>query len=131
MGACTGDLAIIAALGDFVFMVRNTSYMHVMPPPIGSNNQEIGDPWNVHAKFSGCCDVIADNDEECLSKCGQLLSYLPQNNMPFLTDLRQNIRLSLTIVGENERNVPVSGRFLDNIGNICSQRCTENGQQED
>jgi acetyl-CoA carboxylase carboxyltransferase component len=81
MGTCTGDLAIVAALGDFVFMVKNTSYMHLMPPPPGVTHQEIGDAWNVHARLSGCCDVIADNEEECLLKCRQLLGYLPQNNM--------------------------------------------------
>jgi propionyl-CoA carboxylase beta chain len=35
MGPCTSDLAIIAALGDFTFMVKNTSYMHLSPPPPG------------------------------------------------------------------------------------------------
>jgi acetyl-CoA carboxylase carboxyltransferase component len=81
MGPCTSDLAIIAALADFVFMVKNTSYMHLMSPPQGATDHEIGDAWNVHAKLSGCCDVLADNDDECLLKCRQLLSYLPPNNM--------------------------------------------------
>ena len=81
MGPCTSDLAIIAALGDFTFMVKNTSYMHLMAPPPGTTNQEIGDPLNVHARLTGCCHVIVDNDEECISKCRQLLSYLPLNNM--------------------------------------------------
>jgi acetyl-CoA carboxylase carboxyltransferase component len=81
MGSCRSDMAIIAALGDFVFMVKNTSHMHLMPPPSGSTCQEIGDSLNVHARLSGCCDVIAGNDDECLLKCRQLLSYLPTNNM--------------------------------------------------
>jgi len=81
MGPCTSDLAIIAALGDFVFMVKNTSYMHLMSPPQGATDHEIGDAWNVHAKLSGCCDVLAENDDECLLKCRELLSYLPLNNM--------------------------------------------------
>jgi len=80
MGQCTGELAIIAGLGDFLFMVRNTSYMHLMPSPPGITGQSLGDPWNVHAKVSGCCDVIAENDEDCLLKCRQLLSYLPSHN---------------------------------------------------
>lgn len=80
MGPCTGDLALVAAMGDFVFMTRNTSYMHLMPPPPSTNGQELGSPWDNHAKLSGCCDVIVDNDEECLQKCQQLLSYLPLNN---------------------------------------------------
>ncbi len=80
MGSCTGDLALVASLSDFVFMVRNTSYMHLASPPAGITPQELGDPWNVHAKISGCCDVICDDEEDCLKKCRQLLSFLPLNN---------------------------------------------------
>jgi len=80
LGSCSSDMAIIAALGDFIFMVRDKSNMHLMPPPPGTKDQEIGDSFNVHAKLSGCCDVLTKDDEECLLKCRQLLSYLPQNN---------------------------------------------------
>ncbi len=81
MGPCAADMAIIAALADFVFMVRNTSYMHLMAQPHGATSQDIGDPLNVHAMLTGCCDVLCDNEDDCLLKCKQLLSYLPQNNM--------------------------------------------------
>ena len=80
MGPCTGELAVVAGLGDFIFMVRNTSYMHIAPPPPGMTSQQLGDAWNIHAKVTGFCDVIAENDEDCLQKCCQLLSYLPLNN---------------------------------------------------
>ncbi len=80
MGPCTGDLALIASLSDFVFMVRGASYMHLAPPPAGITSEELGDAWNVHTKISGCCDVICDDEEDCLKKCRQLLSYLPLNN---------------------------------------------------
>ncbi|MFC2051874.1 acyl-CoA carboxylase subunit beta [Chloroflexota bacterium] len=81
MGQCSGELSIVAGLADFVFMVRNTSYMHIAPPPPGMSNQELGDAWNIHAKVTGCCDVLADDDGDCLQKCRQLLSFLPLNNM--------------------------------------------------
>lgn len=80
MGPCTGEVAIIAGLGDFTFMVKNTSYMHLAPPPAGVDSQTLGDPWNVHAKFTGCCDVLAENEDDCLQKCRQLMSYLPSSN---------------------------------------------------
>jgi acetyl-CoA carboxylase carboxyltransferase component len=80
MGQCTGELAIVAGLADFILMVRKTSYMYLMPPSIGMTDQQIGDAWNVHAKSTGVCDVLAENDEDCLKKCRQLLSYLPLNN---------------------------------------------------
>ncbi len=81
MGECTGELSIVAGLADFVFMVRNTSYMYLAPPPAGITGEELGDAWNVHAKSTGCCDVLAESDEDCLQKCRQLLSFLPQHNM--------------------------------------------------
>ncbi|MFC1862250.1 acyl-CoA carboxylase subunit beta [Chloroflexota bacterium] len=80
MGPCTGDLALIASLSDFVFMVRNTSYMHLSAPPPGVTSEELGDPWNIHAKVTGSCDVICDSEEDCLAKCRQLLGFLPLNN---------------------------------------------------
>lgn len=81
MGPCTGDLSIIAALGDFVFMVKGSSYMYLTSPSSDVNNQDLGDPWNFHAKLTGCCHVLVDNEDDCLLKCRQLLGYLPQNNM--------------------------------------------------
>ena len=80
MGQCTDEMAIIANLSDFVFMVRNTSYMHLAPPPPGIDSQTLGDPWKVQARV-GPCDVLAENEEDCLLKCRQLLSYLPSNNV--------------------------------------------------
>lgn len=80
MGQCTGELAIIAELGDLVFMVRNTSYMHLMPPLEGISGEQLGDAWNIQAKV-GSCDVLAENEEDCLLKCRQLLGYLPSSNM--------------------------------------------------
>ena len=80
MGPCTGDMSLIASLSDFRFMVRDTSYMHLSQPPPGVTSQEMGDALNVHAKTTGSCDVICDNEDDCLNKCRQLLSYLPLNN---------------------------------------------------
>jgi acetyl-CoA carboxylase carboxyltransferase component len=79
MGPCVGGMAICALLADFVFLVRKTSYMHVAPPPEGKRGEEVGEAW-MHAKKTGCYDVFADDDEDCLRKCKQLLGYLPQHN---------------------------------------------------
>ncbi|MBI2846692.1 MAG: methylmalonyl-CoA carboxyltransferase [Chloroflexi bacterium] len=80
MGPCAGDMSIVAGLSDFIFMVRGTSYMHLAPPPDGTSGEQLGDAWNVHAKVSGSCDVLAENEDDCLKRCRELLSYLPQNN---------------------------------------------------
>jgi acetyl-CoA carboxylase carboxyltransferase component len=79
MGACKGEMAIIAGLGDFLFMVQDTSYMHLMPPPLEITAMSLGDPKNTHHKV-GSCDVLARNEEDCLLKCRELLSYLPSHN---------------------------------------------------
>ncbi len=79
MGPCTGELSLIAGLSDFVFMVRNSSFLHLMPPFPTADSPRIGDPW-VQASITGCCDVLAENEEDCLQKCRQLLSYLPSHN---------------------------------------------------
>ena len=76
MGPCIGAAAISAQLSDFVFMVRNTSYACVYPP---DNAKEIGDAW-ISTKNTAECDIIAQNDEECLSKARELVGLLPQNN---------------------------------------------------
>lgn len=79
MGPCVGEMAIVSALSDFVFMTKKTSYVCIAPPPQGKTAVEVGDS-SVHAKKTGCCDVLAKNDEECIDNCRQLLSYLPANN---------------------------------------------------
>ncbi len=82
MGPCTGEVAVVANLSDFVFMVRNTSYMHLMPPPPSTTSQDIGDPWKVQAK-NGVCDVLCQDEADCLAKCRQLLSYLPASSQEY------------------------------------------------
>jgi len=79
MGPCVGEMAISACMADFVFMVRGTSFMHVAPTPEGTTDEEAGDPL-VHAQNTGCCDILAEDDLECLQSCRELLSYLPSNN---------------------------------------------------
>ena len=79
MGPCVGPATLSALLADFVFMVRNTSYALVSPPPPGANLYEIGGA-DIHAKSSGCCDVLADKDEDCIDKVRELLDLLPLNN---------------------------------------------------
>jgi len=83
MGNCKGIAAISARLADFVFMVKDTSFMHAAPTPgigdMSAGSETIGDA-SMHARQSGCCDVLADSDEECLEKCKLLLGLLPTNN---------------------------------------------------
>ncbi len=79
MGPCKGAAAISAQLSDFIFMVRDSSYACVSRPPDGSTREEMGAAVK-HFKKTGSCDVLAENDEECIQKARELLTLLPSNN---------------------------------------------------
>ena len=79
MGPCKGAAAISAQLSDFVFMVRDGSYACAAKPPDGTSMEERG-AAATHFRKTGCCDVLAENDEECIQKARELLDLLPLNN---------------------------------------------------
>jgi acetyl-CoA carboxylase carboxyltransferase component len=86
MGPCAAGSAYSPLLSDFVFMVRETSHMYLASPTliqaatsIVTTEDEIGGA-DMHGSISGCCDVIAENDKDCLEKAKKLLGYLPPNN---------------------------------------------------
>lgn len=86
LGPCGGGASYSPALTDFIFMTKGTSFMYIAGPALTYSvtskkytDEELGGP-GVHSKISGCCDVVAENDEDCLNKCRILLSYLPYNN---------------------------------------------------
>jgi acetyl-CoA/propionyl-CoA carboxylase len=71
--------ALSAMLSDFVLMVKDTSDMRIASFSEEADEDENGAAW-MHAKNSGCCDLIAENDEDCLKQCRDLLGFLPSNN---------------------------------------------------
>jgi acetyl-CoA carboxylase carboxyltransferase component len=87
MGPCAGGAVYSPALTDFIFMVRNSSYMFVTGPEVVKtvtheevSFEELGGA-TVHAETSGVCHVVADSEADTLYLIRKLLSYLPQNNM--------------------------------------------------
>jgi acetyl-CoA carboxylase carboxyltransferase component len=87
MGPCAGGAVYSPALTDFIFMVRNSSYMFVTGPDVVKSVthedvsfEELGGA-EVHASTSGVCHYVADSEADCLGLIRVLLSYLPQNNM--------------------------------------------------
>lgn len=87
MGPCAGGAVYSPALTDFIFMVRNSSYMFVTGPDVVKTVtheevtfEQLGGA-SVHAEQSGVCHVAADNEADTLYMIRMLLSYLPQNNM--------------------------------------------------
>ena len=87
MGPCAGGAVYSPALTDFIFMVRNSSYMFVTGPDVVKTVthedvtfEQLGGA-DVHASTSGVSHLVADSEADCLYMIRVLLSYLPQNNM--------------------------------------------------
>jgi propionyl-CoA carboxylase beta chain len=87
MGPCAGGAVYSPAITDFIFMVRNSSYMFITGPDVVKavtheevSFEELGGAA-VHSEQSGVCHVASDSEGECLLRVRRLLSYLPQNNM--------------------------------------------------
>ncbi|MDY6820002.1 MAG: acyl-CoA carboxylase subunit beta [Deferribacterota bacterium] len=87
MGPCAGGAVYSPALTDFIFMVKDTSYMFITGPDVVKTvtneivtKDELGGAVTHNTK-SGVAHFIADNDEECLLKIRELLSFLPSNNL--------------------------------------------------
>lgn len=79
MGLCVGGAALSAMLSDFTFMTKDTSCMYLVPPSPNVNIQDWGGA-RIHSSVNGNCDVLAENDEDCLQGCRDLLGILPLNN---------------------------------------------------
>lgn len=87
MGPCAGGAVYSPAITDFVFMVKNTSYMFITGPDVIKavtgeevTFEKLGGAM-AHNSTSGCAHFATENDEDCLMKIRKLLSFLPQNNM--------------------------------------------------
>jgi acetyl-CoA carboxylase carboxyltransferase component len=87
MGPCAGGAVYSPALTDFVFMVKDTSYMFVTGPDVvravtheDVTFEELGGAMT-HNTLSGVSHVAANSEEDGMFLVRELLGYLPQNNM--------------------------------------------------
>jgi len=85
MGPTAGGAVYSPALTDWIFMVKNTSYMYITGPEvikavIGEEvtQEQLGGAM-AHASKSGVCHVVTENDTDCIDKIKMLLSYLPDS----------------------------------------------------
>ena len=86
MGPCAGGDVYSPAMTDFIFMVKDTSYMFVTGPDVVKTvtnevvtAEELGGA-SVHSAKSGVADGAFDNDVECLLQMRRLIDFLPANN---------------------------------------------------
>ena len=85
MGPTAGGAVYSPALTDWIFMVKNTSYMYITGPEvikavIGEEvtQEDLGGAV-AHASKSGVCHVVTENETDCIDKIKALLSYLPDS----------------------------------------------------
>ena len=86
MGPCAGGAVYSPAMTDFIFMVRDTSYMFVTGPDVVKtviqeevSQEELGGAVT-HTAKSGVADLAFDNDLETLAQVRRLFQFLPLSN---------------------------------------------------
>lgn len=86
MGPCAGGAVYSPAMTDFIFMVKDTSYMFVTGPDVVKTvtnetvtAEELGGA-STHAKKSSVADGAFENDVEALAEVRRLVDFLPLNN---------------------------------------------------
>lgn len=85
MGPCAAGTAYIPGLADFVPMVKGRGSMalagpHLVRAAVGEDvtQEELGGS-RVHCRKSGVGDLEVADDEECILRIKQYLSYMPQH----------------------------------------------------
>lgn len=117
MGPCAGGAVYSPAITDFIFMVKETSYMFITGPDVIKtvtheevSKEELGGAMT-HNRESGCAHFACSDDEECLLMLRELFSFIPLNNMedPPLAECHDDINRSepgLASIIPEDPNVP-------------------------
>jgi len=86
MGPCAGGAVYSPAMTDFIFMVKDTSYMFVTGPEVVKTvtheevtAEELGGAIS-HTSKSGVADRAFENDIEAMLATRRFFNYLPLNN---------------------------------------------------
>ena len=86
MGPCAGGAVYSPAMTDFIFMVKDSSYMYVTGPEVvktvtheSVTHEELGGA-NTHSTRSGVADRAFEDDIEALMMARRFFNYLPANN---------------------------------------------------
>lgn len=154
MGPCAGGAVYSPAMTDFIFMVRDTSYMFVTGPDVVKTvtnehvtAEELGGA-STHTKKSSVADGAFDNDVEALYEIRRLFDFLPLSNRdkapvrPFFDDVARIEPALDTIIPDNPNQpydmkevilrVADEGDFYeiqkDFAGNIITGFCRIEGQ---
>jgi propionyl-CoA carboxylase beta chain len=86
MGPCAGGAVYSPAMTDFIFMVKDSSYMFVTGPDVvktvtheAVTHEELGGAVT-HSTKSGVADLAFENDVEALRELRRFIDFLPASN---------------------------------------------------
>jgi propionyl-CoA carboxylase beta chain len=86
MGPCAGGAVYSPAMTDFIFMVKDTSYLFVTGPEVvktvtheNVTQEELGGALT-HTTRSGVADLAFENDVEALIELRRFIDFLPASN---------------------------------------------------
>ncbi len=92
MGPCAGGAVYSPAMTDFIFMVKDSSFMFVTGPDVVKTvtnevvtQEELGGAVT-HTTKSGVADVAFENDLEALLADGDVVDFLPESNKEPVTE---------------------------------------------
>jgi propionyl-CoA carboxylase beta chain len=117
LGPCAGGAVYSPAITDFIFMVKDNSYMYITGPDVVKavtreevSHEDLGGA-KPHSTKSGVCHVVAQDGAECMELIRLLMSYLPSNNMedpPYMDtgDDPQRMENGLDTIVPDEANKP-------------------------
>ncbi|MBR2656331.1 MAG: acyl-CoA carboxylase subunit beta [Loktanella sp.] len=101
MGPCAGGAVYSPAMTDFIFMVKDSSYMFVTGPDVAKTvtneivtAEELGGA-TTHTRKSSVADGAFENDVEALAEIRRLFDFLPLSNRekapvrPFFDDVNR------------------------------------------
>ena len=86
MGPCAGGAVYSPAMTDFIFMVRDSSYLFVTGPDVVKTvtqetvtHEELGGA-STHTRRSGVADLAFDNDVQTMHEARRFMDFLPASN---------------------------------------------------
>lgn len=130
MGPCAGGAVYSPAMTDFIFMVRDTSYMFVTGPEVVKTvthedvtQEELGGA-STHTSKSSVADGAFDNDIDTLMQVRRFLHFLPASNREpaprrhTMDDASRQIPALDTLIPDNP-NLPYDIREL--VSRVCDE----------
>lgn len=130
MGPCAGGAVYSPAITDFIFMVKDSSYMFVTGPDVVKTvtaevvtQEELGGA-STHTVKSGVADLAFENDVEAISQIRRFFDFLPLNNreeVPFRpsSDDGERIEMSLDTLVPPNPNKPYDIKEL--VVKVCDE----------